>query len=286
MILTPRKRPTVWAENHHLHQYEKMGVHAARMLVEEATISRARTEALVMRDNYRGDGIIYEQDGTTVRSLFGVHEFNHMLEDLLVTEELVELAMSALDSDVYVHQLHINYKQAFVGGGYFWHSDYTYWRWEDGMPNPRCVTMVIPLDFMDYTNGPLFVHAGSHMYYGHSEYYRSATPNPDSEIRHDEYDAGCATEDQLEMLTDDETKHRGLLNACVGGPGDVFMLDANLLHMSGPNWGPVDRACAFVCLNSVENQLRDPYSGRKPRPQYITNRNVKPLGWMVREEEE
>ena len=134
-----------------------------RMFFDENMINRAYTHAMVMRDSFRGDGIVYENDGTSVRSLFGIHEISSVIKEL-ITDELIEIAMGILGSDVYIHQSHINYKQAFVGGGYCWHSDYTYWNWEDGMLDPRCVTMVIPLDYMTNASGPLYVHSGSHLY--------------------------------------------------------------------------------------------------------------------------
>jgi len=264
-MLAKRNSPTVWVRKNisEFRSYQKTGYYEQRMFFDTDMIERVRVDAMSMRDDFNGDGIIYENDEKTVRSLFGAHEISSVINEL-ITEELIELAMSILDSDVYVHQFHINYKQAFVGGGYFWHSDYTYWHWEDGMPHPRCVTMVIPLDYM--THNPLYVHGESHMHYGHNEFYREQHVHPDDEVKHDEYDTGGATEEQLGRLTN------GRLDTFVGNPGDLFMMDANLLHMSSPNWSPYDRACAFVCLNSVDNQLGAPRSGRLPRPQYITNR--------------
>ncbi len=264
-MLAQRNSPVIWVRKNisEFRSYQKTGYHQVRMFFDTDMIERVRVDAMSMRDDFNGDGIIYENDEKTVRSLFGVHEISSVINEL-ITEELIELAMSILGSDVYVHQSHINYKQALVGGGYFWHSDYTYWHWEDGMPSPRCVTMVIPLDYM--AHNPLYVHGESHMHYGHNEFYRDQHFHPDDEVKHDEHDSGGATEEQLGRLAN------GRFNAFVGNPGDLFMMDANLLHMSAPNWSPHDRTCAFVCLNSVDNKLGDPRSGRLPRPQYITNR--------------
>ena len=269
-MTTQRNSPTVWNKKKasEFRFYRETGFHEERMFFDLKVIEEARSDASVLRDCYTGDGIIYENDGWSIRSIFGAHEANSVISDLLITDELIELATNILDSDVYVHQFHINYQQAFTGGGYFWHSDYTYWHWEDGMPHPRCVSMVIPLDYMTHANDPLFVHGGSHMYYGHDEFYRDQNFHPDDEVKHDEHDSGGATKEQLAELSN------GQLDSFVGNPGDLFMMDANLLHMSMPNWSPYDRVCAFVCLNSVDNKLEEPYSGRLPRPQYITNRKV------------
>ena len=110
------------------------------------------------------------------------------------------------------------------------------------------------------------------MYYGHSEFYRPDEQDPDDEIKHDENDQGGITQDQREMMETDQ-RYGGSMHVILGNPGDLCMMDANLLHMSMPNWSPFDRTCAFICLNSVENKLQEPRCGRAPRPSYITNRD-------------
>ena len=276
MKLTQRSSPVIWRKgpiDPRLHAYSENGYYQESAFYRNDEIHAAFIEAISFRENFMGEGIIYERDGKTVRSIFGVQDTNHRLVDLVCTDKLINLAMAVLGSDVYIHQFHINYKQAWIGGGYDWHSDYTYWHWEDGMPHPRCVSMVIPLEKMRYENGPLFVHGGSHLYYGHSEFYRHDELDPDDEIKHDEEDSGGITQDQREIMASDMSRYGGPMHVIWGDPGDLCMMDANLLHMSQPNWSPWDRTCAFLCLNSVENALEDPRCGRPPRPHYITNRD-------------
>ncbi len=278
MMLTRRTEPVYWNERQdpRFHTFHQNGYYQSMAFLPKYDMEAIYREALIMREDYRGDGVIFEDDGETVRSIFGIHDINHRIEDLLLTDSLIGAAMTILGSDVYVYQLHINYKQAYTGGGYFWHSDYTYWHWEDGLPAPRCLSFVVPLEDMRYENGPLYVHGGSHLYYGHNEFYRGDATDTDAEIKHDHKDPGCATPDQLEMLANDQGSYGGPMHVIQGGPGDVTIMDANLLHMSVPNWSPYDRACAFICLNSVDNiPSMNPPSGRGPRPQYITNRQVK-----------
>ena len=275
MKLTQRNAPVIWREgtpDPRLHTYAENGYYQEMAFYRNDEVYSAYIEALSFRENFMGDGIIYERDNKTVRSIFGVQDTNHRLVDLLCTDKLIELAMKVLGSEVYIHQFHINYKQAWIGGGYDWHSDYTYWHWEDGMVHPRCVSMVIPLEEMRYENGALYVHGGSHLYYGHSEFYRHGDLDPDDEIKHDEEDDGGITQDQREIMASD-SRYGGPMHVILGNRGDLCMMDANLLHMSAPNWSPWDRTCAFLCLNSVDNALEDPRCGRPPRPHYITNRD-------------
>lgn len=272
MKLTQRESRVVWSDpvDSQFRSFATNGYYQEMSFFPKQDIENARIQAMIMREDYSGDGVIYERDEKTVRSIFGLYDIQHHIEDLLCTDKLISVAEHILDSKVYVHQLHINYKQAFVGGGFFWHSDYTYWHWEDGMPHPRALSFVIPLDRMRYENGPLYVQPRSHLYYGHSEFYRDRRYHPDDEVKHDDEDDGGATPDQLEMI--DESMH-----VILGLPGDVCIMDANLLHMSTPNWSPYDRMCAFVCINSIDNIPRNPPSGAGHRPQYITNRVVKVL---------
>ena len=253
------------------------GYYQTMSFFQRQDIEAAYREALIMREDYRGDSVVYENDEETVRSIFDMQNINHRLFDLVCTDKLVEHAMRILDDDVYVHQFHVNYKQAFTGGAYDWHSDYTYWHWEDGMPQPRCLSFVIPLEDMRYENGPLYVHPGSHLWYGHSEFYRDQRVHPNDEIKHDEQDPGGATADQREMMKDEAVRGKtygGPMHVMLASPGDLLIMDANLLHMSQHNWSPWDRACAFLCLNSYENRLLDePPSGTLPRPTYLSSRD-------------
>jgi ectoine hydroxylase len=275
-MLRVRNEPICWnSDTSQYSEYISSGYMEKMDFFNRKEIQYAHIESMSFKSNFEGDGIIMEDDNKSVRSIFGIQDSNHRLVDLLCTDKLINLAEEVLDSEVYIHQFHINYKYAYTGGGFFWHSDYTYWNWEDGMPAPRAVSMVIPLTSMRYENGPLFVHRGSHMYHGHDSFYRPTQNSTEVEIKHDEHDPGCATEEQLIMLHDDINSTA--MHAILGEPGSLCMMDANLLHMSMPNWSPIDRVCAFVCLNSTKNTLQKPPSGRNHRPQFITNRNVEPL---------
>ena len=126
-MLTTRQSPTVWRNsqtgwrnfNTHAQQhYARSGYYEEMNFFRAEDVHMARIEALTFRENYMGEGIIYERDGKTVRSIFGIQDSNHRLVDILCTDALIALAMTVLDSEVYIHQFHVNYKQAWVGGGY------------------------------------------------------------------------------------------------------------------------------------------------------------------------
>jgi ectoine hydroxylase len=63
-----------------------------------------------------------------------------------------------------------------------------------------------------------------------------------------------------------------------GPAGSVLLFDCNLMHGSNGNISPYPRSNAFFVYNSVENAPRWPFSGQKPRPWYLGERRVNPVG--------
>ena len=59
-----------------------------------------------------------------------------------------------------------------------------------------------------------------------------------------------------------------------GAPGDVLIMDANVVHASARNDSEIDRRALFLILNSIENQLVRPFGGQPPRPESITSREL------------
>lgn len=251
--------------------YQRQGFMKIPSLIPQMDVFSANYLAYSLKRK-EFDGTILESNGKSVRSVFNVQQNCPELVKLLYTKKIYDYARLILGSDVYIHQFHINYKSAFYGGGFFWHSDYTFWHWDDGMPSPRALSFVIPLDKVGYLNSPTYISPGSHMYYGHSHYFRdqenSVESSAEEDIKHDEHDLGSATDQQLRSIG------KFGMTPLVGQEGDVFIMDANMLHMSMPNYGFQDRPVAFLCLNSVDNLLEEPYSGRARRPEYLTTRDV------------
>ena len=269
-----RKEPIVWTAENRGAEYESNGYQTSPFFYTGETIKQAKAESLALsKEAANLPSTIYEKDGS-LRSLFDIQNLSSYLVNLLVTPDLVGLAEDILGSKVYIHQFHINYKQRFRGGDFFWHSDYTFWHWEDGMVEPRCLSFMVLLDYVYKENGPLMVAPGSHMHYGHTEWFRD-DQEPNDAVKHEVVGEpeknGLATSDQLKMI-----QSSGIYTF-TGGPGDLMIMDANLLHASGPNLSPWDRPAAFICLNSVHNKLQDPPSGRPHRPTYISSQDYTPL---------
>ena len=94
----------------------------------------------------RTERTIFEPDGQTVRSVYGVHKDCELVARLSRHPLLVSAARQLLGGEVYLYQSKLNLKPAFAGTAWDWHQDYTYWHNEDAMPAPRAVNIAVFLD--------------------------------------------------------------------------------------------------------------------------------------------
>lgn len=247
--------------------------------------------------------VLYEKDGKTVRSIYDFMNalvpyppYNYrgeawdasvggqcLVRYLKQTRKynlfgytsdigLASVAEYILGSRIRVYQSHINFKRAFTGGDFAWHSDFTFWHYDDGMRIPRALSVMVFLDDVTAANGPLMVIPGSHRTWFPRDW--SKRPENVSEaLLHDsregEIEYGLYRTHELQMLTVDRNMP---VVPITGKAGDVVFMDGNLVHASGPNLSDKDRRIAFVVLNSEENPLDNPYGGGEPRPEWITQR--------------
>jgi ectoine hydroxylase len=224
---------------------------------------------------------VVEQDGSTVRSVYGSHLSNPVFQGLTRHPRVVEPAMQILGSQVYVYQFKINAKPAFGGDIWEWHQDYIFWRKEDGMPAARVTSVVTYLDDVTEFNGPLFLIPGSHKE-GVIE-VSARDQNPTQDIRqHETY------RDSPNWIANLTTKLRYSLDKAIvagmiekygivspkGPRGSVLFIDGNIIHGSPSNISPFDRAVVIVTFNSIENT---PAAVSNPRPEFLSNRNPSPV---------
>lgn len=214
------------------------------------------------------DDVITAPGSKAIRSLFRVHRqrpFSRSVSD----RRIAGAARQLLGSEVYILQSRINYKPAFQGRPFPWHSDFETWHMEDGMPRPRALSVSLLLTDNTNENGPLMVIPGSHR-----SYVRCSGETPPnhyaSSLVNQEY--GVPSEDVLTELVSE-----GGIESATGPAGTVVFFDCNLMHGSGVNLTPMPRNNLFVVYNSVDNQLQSPFGSRPPRPSFVAEREVIPL---------
>ncbi|MBI1310216.1 ectoine hydroxylase [bacterium] len=216
-------------------------------------------------------GLVREPDSDVVRSIFRLHRLSAQFAGFFADPRLAGRAKQLLGSDVCIHQSRINYKPALDGKEFFWHSDFETWHVEDGMPRMRAVSVSVFLTASHEFNGPLMVIQGSH-----ETYIRCAGETP---ARHYEkslrrQDHGVPSREALDRLI----RNCGDITAPKGRAGSVLFFDCNLMHGSGGNLSPYPRTNLFAVYNSVENPLAAPFCSRPPRPEFLAEREVVPIG--------
>lgn len=276
-----RQDPVVWGDSEgplsedRLRFFEKHGYLSWPQLItaEEAGGLLHEAHELAEAADPAADDVIIEPGNQSVRSLFRVHRTNQMFRAICKDSRIADVARQLLGGDVYIHQSRINFKPAFSGKEFFWHSDFETWHIEDGMPRMRAASFSINLTDNNEFNGPLMVVDGSH-----KVYIRCAGSTPDDHfkdsLRKQEY--GVPSRDALQMLVE-----RGSgIKAPKGGPGSATLFDGNTMHGSVGNLSPYPRTNLFVVFNSVENTLVEPFGGQPPRPEFLGERDVVPVSQL------
>jgi ectoine hydroxylase len=264
--IVPREVPVVWGhEIDLLSGYKEDGFRVLRGYLGDSTELLAQVLGRVV--SLAESGKVYAVRDTvesaSVRSALAV-------DDVVGVDEIVAmlepLAQEILGDEVYIHQSRVNFKSP-GGSGWTWHSDFETWHAQDGMPEMRCATFMIPLQSNNESNGPLKVLPGSHLYY-------YSAPEGDMSASADDNFADqkvgvvpCHVVGRVRLMTGKP------IESCLCDPGDVVIFDCNLMHMSDANESGSGRANLFIVFNSVSNKLVAPFSYSEPRPEQMGRRN-------------
>ncbi|MHA7582827.1 ectoine hydroxylase [Paenibacillus vandeheii] len=264
---------SVWTPDASLTQeqsdfYERNGYLFLEGFFDGEELSRYQEEARRLQVTAReseNDVVIREPGGDEVRSVFAVHESHAEFKKLSQHPRLLAIMEYLLGSETYIHQSRINYKPGFTGKEFYWHSDFETWHVEDGMPRMRALSCSIALEDNYPFNGPLMVVPGSH-----KEFVACIGKTPDNHfkdsLRKQEY--GVPDHDSLTRMVKEDG-----IDTPVGKAGSIVIFDCNIMHGSNSNITPMPRSNIFMVYNSVENKVKQPYSGQKPRPEYIATRH-------------
>jgi ectoine hydroxylase len=222
-----------------------------------------------VKDDHR---TVVEPSSDEVRSLFEIHRTNRVLARLIADPRIAGIARQLLGSDVYVHQSRVNFKPAFKGKEFSWHSDFETWHTEDGMPRMRALSISVSLTHNYTFNGPLMLIPGSHRRYVTCV---GETPEDNFLSSLKAQEIGTPDPDSLVTLL---AEAEGRITECTGGPGGITIFDCNTMHGSNSNISPVPRSNVFVVYNSVENTLVEPFAAPSRRPEFIAAREFSPIG--------
>jgi ectoine hydroxylase len=210
--------------------------------------------------------LIQEPGNGALRSIFKVHQINRIFSRLACDHRLVSVARFLLGEAVYIHQSRLNFKPAFRGKEFYWHSDFETWHVEDGMPRMRALSMSIVLTPNYGFNGPLMLIPGSHR-----KYVACVGETPDKHymqsLKKQEY--GVPDDNNLQALAE-----AGGIETPTGPIGTVILFDCNTMHGSNSNITPFPRSNFFIVYNACNNRLVAPFGGKPPRPDFLADRGI------------
>jgi ectoine hydroxylase len=275
-----RRDPIVWGtgpgplDAAALESYDRTGYLVLPGLLSAGEVEECRAELRRLNEDraLRGsERVVLEPDSEEIRSVFEAEKVSEVFADLIFSPRLTGIARQVLGSGVYVHQSRVNYKPAFGGAEFDWHSDFETWHAEDGMPRPRAFSVSIALTENHPFNGPLMVMPGSHR-----TFVPSVGETPDDfhkqSLRVHRITVGSPGEKHLTTMAE-----RHGIDQITGPAGSAVMFDSNILHGSNGNITPFPRSNIFIVYNSVENTLGEPYAAPRPRPVHLGNRDFTPV---------
>ena len=274
----PRRGPVVHgacgpldaAETEHL---ERTGYLSVSDLVTAGEVQQMRDELERLSQDpavLADERTIVEAKSNEVRTIFEVHESNALFGAIARDPRVVDRARQVLGSEVYLHQSRVNFKPAFEGKDFSWHSDFETWHAEDGMPGPRAISFSISMTDNYTHNGPLLIMPGSHR-----EFVSCVGATPDDNYKESLVMQGAGTPDRA-ILRDFADRYG--IDVMTGRAGGATMFDANCMHASNGNVTPYPRSNLFLVFNSVENACVEPFASSGPRPSFLAARDHTPVG--------
>lgn len=243
------------------------------LAAEEVACLRQELPMLFSEDSPRR---VQEKGTGDVRSVYGSHLTNRMFDTLTRLPRVLEPARQILGGEVYVYQFKINAKGAFVGDTWPWHQDFIFWNKEDGLPEPRLISVGIFLDEVVEWNGPLLFITGSQ---------RRGMIDVPPGGRSDEGEPGWAAnlKADLKYSVDPETVRalveEGGIAAPKGKAGSLLLFHPNVVHGSVANISPFSRVMVIITYCSLDNVIV-PGAVAESRPEFLAARRataVEPL---------
>lgn len=248
--------------------YNENGFLVIKNFFLKKTISKCLVDSLDILKNKSGLSTM-EPVLKTTRSVTGIHNINSFKE-IIRNRSLKDIVTSFLGSDVYIHQSRVNYKTGIGSNGWHWHSDFETWHAQDGMPEMRCLTAMIPLTVNSESNGPLMVIPGSHKKFYSCKREKQASAQENFADQKE----GIPDSDAIEQFFKDAGNKVEVIKC---NPGDLVLFDCNIIHGSVQNMTPLPRTNFFVVFNSIENKLVHPFSCEKMRPEEMGARIIETI---------
>ncbi|MFK7785589.1 MAG: phytanoyl-CoA dioxygenase family protein [Crocinitomicaceae bacterium] len=220
--------------------------------------------------------IIYENDGTTPRSIMSYHLNEETLDFYTREARALEVVKEIVGPEFYVSQSKINPKapvdeSEIKGKKWDYHRGFAFWNLLDGMPRPDMVSSFIFLTEQNEQNGAVFVLEDSH-----KDVSVQDIKNEIGLIDDEGLDRTNDTSEYLSIQIQDEEleNYKSQFKRVIleGEAGDLVFMDPKLLHASEPNLSNKSRDLMITVYNSSKNLPQTPRTET-----YLCERNFEPV---------
>ena len=212
---------------------------------------------------------VYEQDGITLRSIYGFHENPTFLDWLNQQHIIKEIVTEIIGEEVYIHQSKVNLKNQQESSVWPFHRDFPFWNVFDHFSHNHFLNVVIYLDDVVEDSGALELIPKSHLEF-------LAREKADKDI--DYSLEGSAGSDLLFRFSETEIayfKEKYGTFTTVGKKGSILLFNPDIIHGSGNSTLDFSRKIMILTFNTCANKP----DAVSPRPNYLCNQNQSPLPW-------
>lgn len=216
--------------------------------------------------------VIWEKNHQAVRGMYGLHLNHPFFADVIRWAPLLNAAREVLESELFLYQLKVNTKAAFVGDQWEWHQDFPFWHHEDQLPEPRILTAALFLDEVTEFNGPVCLVPGSHQ-----DGMLSVSAQGGNDTSQPAWMSNLTVGLKYALSNQqvaDQVNKRGMV-APKGPAGSLLLFHGNMVHGSGTNISPFARHVCLLTYCCVDNLPRRKGAGQ--RPDFLVARDFAPL---------
>ena len=184
-----------------------------------------------------------QEPGVDLAVFFIIHnKLNNPISKLANNKKVLSLASELVDDKVYMYSSKANLKAAWCGAVEYYHQDLVYWR-DRGYPREDMLSAMVFLDPHHDENAPLNLFPGTHKL---------------GFIKHEPFiNLNGLAKFMVPPKKLSNLQNKYGLKRINAEPGDVLFFHMGVVHGSGHNISPKNRAVVLSQLNTVNNVPRN-----------------------------
>ncbi len=229
--------------NNQISKFKKAYQNKGYVLVKNFIDKKRCKKALIWLNNKNKKKLAktwtVQEPGVDLAVLFLIHSLKkNPLSTLANDKKVLNLASKLVEDEVYIYSSKVNLKAAWCGAVEYYHQDLVYWR-DRGYPREDMLSAMVFLDPHDNSNAPLNIFPGTHKL---------------GFIKHEPFiNTNGLAKFMVGPKKLTELKKKFGLDTINAKPGDVLFFNMGVVHGSGHNISPNNRAVVLSQLNAKSN---------------------------------